>query len=85
MAKAAAASADDEIFALRLDRSAPDLWPMLELLYGRHPEFDAFRKTLLKTLKKAWEARPADLKRLDLKRDLEPDRFQRADMAGYVF
>ncbi|MCU0901352.1 MAG: alpha-amylase family protein, partial [Cypionkella sp.] len=31
------------------------------------------------------EARPADLKRLDLKRDLEPDWFQRADMAGYVF
>ncbi|MDO9639022.1 MAG: amylosucrase [Pseudotabrizicola sp.] len=81
----AAATADDEIFALRLDRSAPDLWPMLEALYGRHPAFDAFRANLLKALRKAWAARPADLKRLDLRRDLEPDWFQRPDMAGYVF
>ncbi len=36
-------------------------------------------------LRKAWKARPADLKRLDLQRDLEPDWFQRADRAGYVF
>lgn len=85
MAAKATTSADDEIFALRLDRSAPDLWPMLEALYGRHPAFDAFRAKLLKVLKKAWAARPADLKRLDLKRDLEPDWFQRPDMAGYVF
>ena len=84
MAKAPA-SADDEIFALRLDRSAPDLWPMLDALYGRDPAYDAFRSALLKVLKKAWAARPADLKRLDLKRDLEPDWFQRPDMAGYVF
>ena len=75
----------DEIFALRLARSAPDLWPMLEALYGRHPAFDAFRTHLLKVLKKSWSARPADLKRLDLKRDLEPGWFQRPDMAGYVF
>ena len=27
----------------------------------------------------------ADLKRLDLARDLQPDWFQRPDMAGYVF
>jgi amylosucrase len=84
MAKAPA-TADDEIFALRLDRSAPDLWPMLEALYGNRPDYDAFRTALLKALKKAWAARPADLKRLDLRRDLQPDWFQRADMAGYVF
>lgn len=86
MAKALApASSDDEIFALRLDRSTPDLWPMLEALYGRHPAFDAFCTKLLKTLKTSWAARPDDLKRLDLRRDLEPDWFQRPDMAGYVF
>jgi hypothetical protein len=28
---------------------------------------------------------PDDLKWLDLRRDLEPDWFQRPDMAGYVF
>ncbi len=77
--------AEDDLFTLRLDRSAPDLWPMLDALYGHLPDYAAFRTALLKTLRKAWEDRPADLKRLDLKRDLEPDWFQRPDMAGYVF
>lgn len=77
--------ADDEIFDLRLARSAPDLWPMLEALYGRHAGYAAFREALLKAMRKAWKDRAPDLKRLDLKRDLEPDWFQRADMAGYVF
>ena len=80
-----ASMADDEVFGLRLDRSAPDLWPMLEALYGQHAQFETFRAALLTCLRKGWAARPADLKRLDLKRDLEPDWFQRPDMAGYVF
>lgn len=80
-----AASADDEIFDLRLARSAPDLWPMLERLYGNHPGYQTFLGDLEKALRKSWAARPADLKRLDLRRDLEPDWFQRPDMAGYVF
>lgn len=78
-------SSDDEIFALRLDRSAPDLWPMLETLYGARPDYAAFREGLLKAMRKAWADRAPDLRRLDLKRDLEPDWFQRSDMAGYVF
>lgn len=76
---------DDDIFALRLNRSAPDLWPMLDALYGARPDYPAFRDALLSTLGKAWKARPADLKLLDLQRDLEPDWFLRPDMAGYVF
>ncbi len=76
---------DDDIFALRLARSAPDLWPMLDALYGTRDDYPAFREALLKTLAKSWKARPADLKHLDLKRDFEPDWFQRPDMAGYVF
>ena len=81
MAKTASIS-DDDLFKMRLDRSAGDLWPMLEALYGRHEDFDGFRELLLTVLRKGWLARPADLKRLDLKRDLEPDWFQRPDMAG---
>jgi amylosucrase len=81
----AAVSPDEDIFALRLERSGPDLWPMLETLYGAHPDYATFRERLLKALRKGWASRPADLKRLDLKRDLEPDWFQRPDMAGYVF
>lgn len=76
---------DDAIFDLRMARSASDLWPMLDALYGQRDDYAAFRAALEKALKKAWQDRPADLKHLDLQRDLEPDWFQRPDMAGYVF
>ncbi len=82
---AKAPKADDLIFDLRMQRSAPDLWPMLDTLYARHPGYAAFRTALAAMLKAAWKERPADLKRLDLQRDLEPDWFQRPEMAGYVF
>jgi amylosucrase len=78
-------AADEDIFALRLERGAPDLWPMLDALYGQRADCPAFREALLAALRKGWIARPADLKRLDLKRDLEPDWFLRPEMAGYVF
>lgn len=81
----AKAAATDDIFDLRLARSAPDLWPMLEGLYGHRPDYAAFRDRLLAVLRQGWDARPADLRRLDLMRDLEPDWFQRSDRAGYVF
>ncbi len=56
---------------------------MLERLYGHRPDYDKFRKALLKELKTSWRNRSADLKRLDLQRDLEPDWFQRSNMVGY--
>ena len=77
--------ADDEIFALRLARSDADLWPMLEGLYGQRPDYAAFRAALNEALRASWAMRPAELRHLDLKRDLEPDWFLRSDMAGYVF
>lgn len=76
---------DEVIFHLRMARSAPDLWPMLEAVYGHHPDYAQFCGDLTAALAESWRDRPADLKVLDLKRDLEPDWFQRADMAGYVF
>ena len=75
----------DDLFDLRLARSGPDLFPMLEALYGARPDYPAFRDRLVTVLKAGWADRPADLKRLDLQRDLEPDWFQRPGMAGYVF
>ncbi len=78
------AAADEAIFSLRLQRSAPDLWPMLDRLYGHRPDYADFSDRLLATLRKGWADRPEDLRLLDLKRDLEPDWFQRSDMAGYV-
>lgn len=74
-----------DIFELRMSRSASDLWPMLDALYGTHPGHDALCKDLMTEMRRAWKARPADLKNLDLERDLEPDWFQRSDMLGYVF
>lgn len=72
------------LFELRLERSAEDLWPMLETLYGARDDHDEFCKALLGTLRSGWRKRPRDLKLLDLKRDLEPDWFQRSDMVGYA-
>ncbi len=80
-----AAVSDDDVFELRLQRSSGDLWPMLESLYAGHPGWEDFRADLLSALRRGWRERPAALKRCDLQRDLEPDWFQRPDMAGYVF
>lgn len=74
-----------DIFDLRLARSAGDLWPMLEKLYGTDPGYSDMCKSLREDMRQAWKSRPADLKNLDLERDLEPDWFQRPDMVGYVF
>ncbi|MEM8849868.1 MAG: amylosucrase [Pseudomonadota bacterium] len=79
------AAPESDIFDLRLARSEGDLWPMLDRLYGDDPRYPTMREDLLAEMRKAWRQRPADLKVLDLKRDLEPDWFQRPDMVGYVF
>ncbi|WP_413719155.1 alpha-amylase family protein [Silicimonas sp. MF1-12-2] len=76
---------DSKLFELRFERSRRDLFDMLERLYGRHPDYVEFRNRLEDTMRAAWSRRPRDLKWLDLKRDLEPDWFQRPDMVGYVF
>lgn len=80
-----AAVGDGDLYEMRAARSHADLWPMLEALYGDHPDHDAFRRDLDRAMRRAWDARPAALKRLDLARDLEPDWFQRPGMVGYVF
>ncbi len=79
------AAHDRDILQMRIERSAADLWQPLERLYGQHPDWTRFQGELTRALQTAWAARPPALKRLDLKRDLEPDWFQRSDMAGYVF
>ncbi|MGY3437563.1 MULTISPECIES: alpha-amylase family protein [unclassified Marinovum] len=76
---------DSQVFDLRYARSYDDLWSMLTRLYGTHPDFDRFTKTLNDTLRRCAMERPAALKRLDMIRDLEPDWFQRPAMNGYVF
>ena len=74
-----------ELFLLRFQRSERDLFVPLEDLYGQHPAYDSFRAGLIAALVEAQAARPQALRSLDLRRDLEPDWFQRQDMVGYVF
>ncbi len=76
---------DRRVFELRMARSRADLFGMLERVYGGRADFGTFCERLSASLRRAWEVRPSELKWLDLKRDLEPDWFQRPAMAGYVF
>lgn len=73
-----------ELFDLRMARSADDLWPMAEVLYGGHPDYARFRAELEAAMRQGWKARWKDLKTLDLRRDLDPDWFMRPDMVGYA-
>ncbi|MCB1487506.1 MAG: hypothetical protein KDJ88_08615, partial [Bauldia sp.] len=85
VSKEIAADFDRRIFEMRMERSRADLFGMLERLYGDHPGYGAFCDRLVAALETAWAERPEELKWLDLRRDLEPDWFQRPEMAGYVF
>ncbi|MDE2385470.1 MAG: alpha-amylase family protein [Alphaproteobacteria bacterium] len=75
-------SQDDLLFDLRWKRSAGDFFSAFRNLYGERPEVEARVKALLE---RHWQARPAELKALDLQRDLEPEWFLSEKMVGYVF
>jgi amylosucrase len=70
-----------ESFSLRLERYLPELYAGLEPVY---PDAPGLLERLLPILTAAHQARPADLKRLDAKRLLAPDWFQRPEMIAYV-
>ncbi|MGL4404767.1 MAG: alpha-amylase family glycosyl hydrolase, partial [Notoacmeibacter sp.] len=78
-------SLDDRIFEMRKARSMADLMGPLERLYGQRPDFSAFTEKLFELLEHRWSERPADLKELDLARDLNPDWFLSQGMVAYVF
>ncbi len=74
-----------ELFLLRLDRSADDLFSQFTRLYGQHPAYARVARELIDALAAGQKDRPAELRHLDLQRDLEPDWFLRQNMVGYVF
>lgn len=76
------AQSDQRLFDLRWQRSHADLFQPLETLYGKSPEFENRLKQLLLA---RWCERSAELKDLDLQRDLNPDWFLSENMVGYVF
>jgi|GEM_PF-2305190 len=75
----------DDLSCLRLAWSARDFWPLLEALQGKRSIYPELRSRLLTTLRRVCKAQPADLKQLDLARDLEPNWLERPDRAGHVF
>ena len=76
---------NQDLFALRWDRGRRDLIGPLTRLYGDKIDPDTMLDRLQDLLLKHWTARPADLRRLDLERDLNPDWFLNQNMVAYVF
>ncbi len=74
-----------ELFLMRFERSAADLFSPLAALYGGRPDYPGFCNALIAALADAQCQRSSALCALDLKRDLEPDWFMRQDRVGYVF
>jgi len=76
---------DADLFEMRWARAETDLMTPLMRLYGGVIEAAVLRDRLRALLARKWAERPADLRRLDLARDLDPSWFLSQKMAGYVF
>lgn len=75
---------EGEIFRDRAALYWPDVLRPLRRLYGDRPDFDDICRRLLDIVAAGYAARPAELRRLDLRRQGQPDWFQQPDMLGYV-
>lgn len=73
-----------EIFRARAELYWPDVVRPLRRLYGRRQDVDQWAGHLLERVARGYAARPPDLRLLDLRRQSEPDWFQKPDMVGYV-
>jgi amylosucrase len=75
---------DRELFELRVERYWPDLEDGLAEPYGNGWRLEPLLDVVAGELARAAAARPAPLRRLDQRRLLRPDWFQRPEMLGYV-
>ena len=73
-----------DIFHTRVELYWHDVMRPLRRLYGERADFDQWAKSLLAIAKRGYTRRPAELRLLDLRRQGEPDWFQKPDMLGYV-
>jgi amylosucrase len=71
-------------FKARLIQNFPDLFNLYHNLYGRRYDFFFHLENLLLSLAKAAFDRPIDLRKLDNRRETEPDWFQSNQMVGAV-
>ncbi len=78
-----AAAEAPPLFELRWRRAVRDLRGPLARLYGAD-RVDALLDRVRDLALAYWRARPADLRALDLDRDVDPDWFLREDMVAYV-
>ncbi len=76
---------DDRLFALRWQRGQRDLIGPLTRLYGKTSDIAQIMDRLRDLLARHWADRPADLRQLDMERDLNPDWFLSETMVAYVF
>ena len=71
-------------FLARLETGLIDLYDPLDAVYGDRHDTDALMERLVRVALAAAEARPADLRELDRRREIDRDWYQRARMVGYV-
>ncbi|HEX8628172.1 MAG TPA: alpha-amylase family protein [Catenuloplanes sp.] len=71
-------------FLARLDVQFPDLYEPLAQLYGAVRDTDELVAELVGLALRAAEERPADLRELDCRREIDQEWYQRARMVGYV-
>jgi amylosucrase len=75
---------EQQLFAIRLAHHLPDVQRPLRQLYGQRDDYDTWLAHFLTLVAKAYAARPAPLRLLDLRRAEAPDWFQQPEMLGYV-
>ena len=80
-----ASVSDAALFDLRWNRGVGDLGAALGRLYGTDRGTATELEPVRRLLRKHWDERPADLRRLDLERDLNPNWFLSEKAVGYVF
>jgi amylosucrase len=81
----AALGADDaDAFLARAELALPDVHEPLAELYSAGGDVDALFERALRIALDAAAERPAELRRLDRRREIDPGWFQRTRMQGYV-
>lgn len=75
---------EQEIFRLRYELYIVDVLRPLQKLYGNRKDYESVVAHFVEIAAQAYGQRPPDLRRLDMRRQAEPDWFQKPDMIGYV-
>jgi amylosucrase len=73
-----------DAFLARAEVALVDIHEPLAVLYGGRADVDALLERALRLVLAAAVARPAELRRLDHRREIDPGWFQRTRMQGYV-